>query len=337
MPKKIDITILLLLLSILTVTASEQTFDIRTTFTGILDNREYSNSVSTDQTVFGSRIDLTLGYTIDSEHQLRAGAGYFQQFGSDFNQEPAYPLLYYKYSGPVTTFYMGSFPRNETVSFPRSLISDSLIYYRPAVQGTYFRAANHLISQNVWIDWVSFRTDTDPEHFIFGASGSLQYGGFFLDHYFKMFHKVGPLQPIPGQSIRDNGGAFVSAGYRKDELSVFDSLEIRCGYLVTLDRIRSGGNWNTPAGIVVAGRMYAFDFGLDFTAFRGEAQKILLGDPLYNTGSYGRIDLSYGRTVANGMVRYKYIQGIHFIHNSVDYSHVFYLTVAIGAELWNKD
>ena len=326
-------TLMLLLLSI---SVRGQKADIHATFTGILDNRELGNSHSISQTIFGGRTDATFGYRLDHKNQLRIGAGYFQEFGASAKNNPAHLLMYYNYEGRNSSFFMGSFPRNATISYPTSLFSDSLTYYRPHVHGGYFRAFNRFIIQDIWIDWVSRQTDEDPEHFLFGASGSIHYGGFFLNHHFKMYHMVGPRQRLPGESIHDNGGIFLSTGYRKNGHKPFDTLEFQSGYLLTLNRVRSLEQWDTPGGLVVKGKVYAFNLGIDVMAFKGNSQKVLLGDPLYRADSYGRIDLSYGRTTSNGAVTYRYFQAFHLIENRVDLSHIFYLTVNISSTLWEK-
>ncbi|MDG5816246.1 hypothetical protein QA601_14220 [Chitinispirillales bacterium ANBcel5] len=317
--------------------SGQQQIDFQASFDGILDNREYNNSVTTDQTIFGGRLRTTLGFTRNQSYQLRVGASYFQELGASPDLNDPNLLLYYKFSGPHALFYMGSFPRDETLSYPLALFSDSTGYFRPNLQGAYFRVFNDYFTQDVWVDWVSRRTDDDPEHFLFGFSGSARYNQLFFDHHFKMFHMVGPAVRERGTGVIDNGGAMASIGYKQNGMRYIDTLMFSTGYLVTLDRLRrDGSSWNTPGGIIAQGKISAFNLGLKATAYKGEGNNQLFSDPFYEAPSYGRIDLSYGRTVADGTVDFRYTQGVHLIENGVDLSNMFLLTMRFNHTLFDS-
>jgi hypothetical protein len=116
---------LLLFSSILiSKTLLSQTINYGLKYDGIGDNREFFSKHNVAETIFGSRIAVTAGTTIDSIHHLCAGFSYFYEFGSSFGELPPHLILYYEVAKNNLGLKMGSFPRKENIKMPLALIAD---------------------------------------------------------------------------------------------------------------------------------------------------------------------------------------------------------------------
>jgi len=297
---------------------------------GFLDNREYYNSVQYPQTIFGSRAWLELGGSIDQVHRLRAGLNYMYEFGSSFNAIKPSPVLYYQLDYHQFEFYIGAFPRRNLLDYPLALLTDTLNYYRPNMEGMYLVYNYNWGYENVFIDWTSRQTDTDFEQFMFGFSGKLNYGIFFTTHHFLMGHFAQPLIPPPDFHIRDNGGFDLNVGVDFSELTFFDTLNMSGGVLVSLDRIRGVyEGWETPAGFIGQANVSYKGVGLRGTYYRGQGHEFLYGDSFYKAKNYGRMDISW-QPFNKSNISAKIVFCIHFIEHSIDYSQQVLVSINIG-------
>jgi hypothetical protein len=287
---------------------------------GFLDNREYYNSVQYPQTIFGSRAWFELGGSVDQVHRLRAGLNYMYEFGSHYDAIEPSPVLYYQLHYQPFEFYMGAFPRRNLLDYPLALLTDTLNYYRPNIEGIYFSYNYGPGFENIFIDWTSRQTDSDFERFMFGFSGRLNYKIFFTTHHFLMGHFARPAIPPPDFHIRDNGGFDVNVGVDLSDFTFFDTLNFSVGVLVSLDRIRNVyDGWDTPAGFIGQAKAGYKGLGICGTYYRGQGHEFLYGDSFYKAKSYGRIDF-FWLPFRHKNVFTKIAFCIHFIEHSVDFS-----------------
>lgn len=295
-----------------------QVFEWNAGFDGFLDNREYY-SIDIPQTIFGSRLRGEAGASINGRHSFKGGLNFLFEFGSDpWVKRPDY-TAYYKLDYEPFNFYIGSFPRRNLLDYPISLLSDTLHYYRPNIQGVYLGLSRSWGYQNVFIDWTSRQTDTLPEHFMFGFSGEVHFGLFYFNHHFMMGHFAGAAQQ-QGGSLRDNGGFDLNVGTNLSRLVPLDTLLFSIGALVSVDRDRQVYlDWKTPAGITVRGMVMWRGLGLDGLYYRGEGHTFLYGDPFYRLKQYGRLDIFWA-PFRSGKVRGKLNFILHFAKGQVDYS-----------------
>ena len=296
-----------------------QRFEWHAGFDGFLDNREYY-SIHIPQTMFGSRIQAEVGGSIDGIHRLRAGINYLYEFGTAIDAQKPNLTLYYEYHDQGVRLFAGAFPRWDLLNFPLALLSDTLHYYRPNIEGLYAGYSWFWGQQNAFLDWTSRQTDTAHERFMAGISGNMYFRDFFLSDYFVMSHFAGTAIHDPDFSVRDNMGYCVEAGVDLSGKTFLDSLCISAGILGSLDRIRAEGDaWHTPVGFLgQATLLYKFA-GISATLYAGEGQKIGYGDPFYRLDRYGRLDLLL-IPFRNGPVEMKIDVGLHFAGGQVDYS-----------------
>lgn len=305
-----------------------QEFEWQAGFDGFLDNREYF-SIDNPQTIFGSRAWGELGASLSGVHRFRVGANYLYEFGHHMDAHIPDVTMYYQYDDDRFDFRIGAFPRRRLLDFPMALLSDTLLYYRPNIQGAYLAYKGKWGYQNIFIDWTSRQTDTDPETFIFGFSGNLNKGIFFLNHHLMMGHLAGKGIRDPDHHLRDNGGFQINTGTDLSGKTPLDSLHLSVGALVSLDRIRGVDNgWQTPAGFVGQFTASYKWFGIDGLFYRGEGHTFLYGDPFYALKQYGRLDF-YVMPFRKENVNLKINFVFHFAEDQIDYSQQILLSMSL--------
>ena len=108
---------------------------------GFFDNGEGDASYRTTMTYSGIRATPELGVSWDEgKHSLMGGYSGQIEFGKKHGYSDGFPILYYKYSTKPLTFTFGSFQRDQLLGdYPSFLISDTIRYYRPTMQGFAFQ------------------------------------------------------------------------------------------------------------------------------------------------------------------------------------------------------
>jgi hypothetical protein len=309
-----------------------QKFEWLAGFDGFLDNREYF-TINMPQTIFGSRLRAEIGGSLSGTHRLRAGINYLYEFGSEIDGHKPDLTLYYEYHDHGVRLYAGAFPRRELLRFPMALLSDTLHYYRPNMEGLYAGYEWDWGRQNVFLDWTSRQTLTRHERFMAGTSGKLYFRDLFLSNYFVMSHFAGTAAYDPDHSLRDNMGYSVDLGVDISGKTFLDSICFRAGILGSLDRTRvHGDGWHTPLGFLGQASMVFKFAGLSAIVYAGEGQVLLYGDPFYRLPGYTRLDL-FVLPFRSGPVHLKIDIGLHFAEGQVDYSQQFCLTFDLGGTI----
>jgi hypothetical protein len=308
--------------------ANAQNFEWEAGFDGFLDNREYF-STENPQTIFGNRVRLEVGGSLSETHRLRAGLNYLYEFGHHIDAHKPDLTLYYQYNNEGLMLNFGSFPRKDLIDYPIALLSDTLNYFRPNIQGVYLSYSWDWGRENVFIDWTSRQTDIAPEQFIFALSGRMDWNFLFLTHHFMMGHMAGPGIPIPGHHLRDNGGFDVNLGTDLSEKIFIDTLLLSAGALVSLDRTRSiDDGFQTPAGFVGKFTAMHKGFGLSGLLYAGEGHTFLYGDPFYRLKNYGRLDIIVA-PFRSGRVTMKIDWALHFAKGQLDHSQMIFISMTL--------
>jgi hypothetical protein len=324
-----------LLLTILIFSAGStfaQELEGNLSFFGFMDNREYMKSGRYSQTIFGTWISPEVGLRIDSVHRLRVGFNALYEFGSQRANffDKIEPVIYYQYEKKNVDFFIGSFPRQNLVDdYPRALLSDTLNYYRPNVQGMLGKYETSTFREIIWLDWTSRQTNIDRETFIFGLSGKYQPNKFFISHHAYMFHNAGAAIEVPGDNLQDNGAATVKLGVDLSKSTFLDSLTIAAGGMMSFERTRSVSDFVTPMGFVADLYLGYKRFSITNTFYAGEGHHLILGDKFYDAKTYNRID--FGWTP----ILYKNISGrfvftYHYADGIMDNQQAFFLRYNIS-------
>jgi hypothetical protein len=319
----------LTLLLIFELPANSQKLEWLVGFDGFLDNREYY-SIEVPQTIFGSRIMGEIGASVADVHRFRVGMNFLYEFGHDLDAYAPNITMYYQYDDESINFLVGAFPRSNLLEYPIALLSDTLRYYRPNVEGAYIGIRGDWGYQNAFIDWTSRQTDHSYERFIFGFSGRLRKGIMFMNHHLMMGHFAGKGIPDPDDHLRDNGGFHVNVGTDLSEKILLDSLIISAGALVSLDRIRGvDDGWQTPAGFLGQFTTFYRWIGITGLYYRGQGHTFLYGDPFYRLDQYGRLDLYYMPFRSKNLsLKINFV--LHFAKNQIDTSQQILVTMALN-------
>lgn len=267
-----------------------QKFEYQVIFDGIGDNREYFSGKSLPQTILGVRAAIETGFLKDN-HRIRGGISQFYEFGSHPNLMKPLLTLYYQYSDKKKEFVFGSFPRKGKINFPLAMLTDTLQYYRPNMEGMFTEIKWDWGKQNGFVDWTSRQTDTKREQFMAGFSGEIAYKNLFAENFILMFHNAGPGIDIPGDHIKDFLGGAALAGIRTLNNTPFKGY-IKAGVLHSGYRERSVTDGFQQATSLLAEALGKYkNYGLKTVLHSGNGHKFAFGDPLYCIKNYMRTDV----------------------------------------------
>jgi hypothetical protein len=299
------------------------------------DNVEFGGSaLQTPQTMAGVHLAPEIGIVWEGKHRVFAGTDLMHEYGSD-QVVTAAPLIYYEYAGNPFRFYAGAIPRTILLDkYPRMFFRDSVMNYRPALNGVFWEYASGINYANVWLDWTGRQTDTQREAFFMGWSGKYSYRSFYAQHFGYMFHFAKTKNPAAGQSIHDNGLLLTSLGIDWAGKAGFDKLDINLGWSVGLDRDRGLGVWHRPQGLLSEIKIEYKGLGAFNTYYKGDGQQVYYGDrgselywgdPAFRSKEYDRMDL-YVCFINTNVVRLKFIYSLHFMENRLYHEQAFYAT-----------
>ncbi len=330
------IVLLLFILNLFSLKSLAQTFEWSTGFQGFFDNREYFNEFSFDQTIFGARVFADAGFALDDHNRFRAGLNYLYEFGSKGDIIPPDITLYYNAQKGPMKFYIGAFPRMALIHHPLILLTDTLNYYRPNVEGMYVEFKKGWFTHNLWIDWTGRQTADRRETFLLGGTGHFGNKLLFYEHNFIMYHFAAPAIPIPDDHLRDNGGITAVLGLNLSSRVPIDSAVISSGVAISYDRLRNVYDTRTAAGWYSELTLVHKGFGIHGICYLGDAHTLLYGDRLYSSTSYQRIDLSYSRSNGSritGKVQFSF----HIVPGALDYSQLFVVYINLERKVWKDN
>ncbi|WP_033565255.1 hypothetical protein [Sphingobacterium sp. SYP-B4668] len=292
MPKKIIIFLTFLSFN-LSAIAQEVGFNID--FLGYADNREYKLPYTTPKTIFGTRISPDLYFQVGPNHKLHGGVHIGQDFGEKEQNNPTVrPIIYYNYQDSNFDFSIGHIPRYDLMkNTPRALLSDTMLYYRPNIEGMVLAYKNNMLNQKLFIDWTSKQSDKDREQFFVGLNGKIKWGSFYFSDDIIMWHNALSSNDSIEQHIQDNGTAMFKFGADLSRKTILDSLTVDAGILIGMDRIRSEYEFRFPKGFIANIYMAYRKFSLENTFYSGQSQNTPYADSYYRSKTYNRLDLGW--------------------------------------------
>ncbi len=294
-------------------------------FHGFADNREYSASGRASRTIFGARISPQIGLFIDSMHRISVGADLLHEFGSRKAIQNVVPIIYYQFTNKAWDFYLGSFQRYGLLDdYPRMQLDDTLLYYRPNVEGMFVKYETNTYKQTAWIDWTGKQTATDRETFLFGFSGTYKPGKFFISHYAYMFHNAFSKIVPTDQYLQDNGAIQLQTGLAFSKPAFLDSLSIATGFAMSLERTRGLTGFSFPKGSVTDLKAVYRKLSLANTFYAGEGHHLINGDSFYTSKVYNRLDLGWTPIVFKN-IEGKFTFTLHFADGVMDNQQAFTL------------
>jgi hypothetical protein len=327
---------LLIILSVLTFTAAnaQDSLDVHFNGLGFLDNREYKAFVPRSRTYSGTRTELDFGLHVDTANSFIIGTNAIHEFGAQPYFLNAVPVAYYNYKSTKWLFNAGEFPRAGLIDdYPRAMLNDTLMYYRPNVEGLLARYTSENFWQTGWIDWVSRQTDTQREEFLFGAEGKYTPntdGPFYVRDYFLEEHDAGAAILLPNDHIFDNAALELRLGLNFTGKTFLDSLSFEAGNLSSALRERGVDGWQPSNGFVFNAYASYHRFAVNEELYKGQGSIIYYGDSYYEKKFYNRIDLIW-TPFLSGHVKGQFVASFHFTPGYFnDNQEVFRITYDLG-------
>jgi hypothetical protein len=275
---------------VLPVWGTAQNFQYSVLFEGIGDNREFFSGKAKSQTILGSRGGVEAGIS-HGHHYMRGGLSQLLEFGSDIDYHTPRLTLYYLFSNEKKDFLFGAFPRRGRIDFPLAMLTDTLLYYRPNIEGLFGEARWDWGHQNGFVDWVSRQTDINRENFMAGFSGQVFYKSLFFENHLLLFHDAGPSVHVPGDHIKDYLGFALQAGIRTYADPV-QSGYLKAGILGSSFRERSVTNgFMNSLGFFAEANGRWHNYGLKTVLHSGSGHRFAYGDLFYRLDNYWRTDV----------------------------------------------
>lgn len=264
-----------------------QTLNWKGNFEYFFDNAEFDRSTLVDDyTVSGIHIAPQIGINWDQHHSIFGGVDVMTLSGSKQVIDQAKVLGYYQYKSDNNTFYAGAFPRADLFSnYSELFFQDSVNFFRPVIQGLYFKHGTADAFVNVWLDWNGLRSPTDRETFFVGASGYKKWNLFFGNFQMYMFHFANTIPSNPTFSVCDNFQGQVSAGIDLSERVPLDKLLFSAGALIGFERDRGMMDQpHAPIGGVIESELAYKIVGLDLLYYGGNKRMEFYDQ--YSSGLY---------------------------------------------------
>lgn len=282
--------ILFILLVFSSFFVHSQDVEYQVLFEGIGDNREFSRPYAMPQTILGTRGAFEIGVNIDN-HGLRGGLSHLLEFGSDIDAQKPKLILYYKYTDEQKQFLFGAFPRLDKIDFPLAMLSDTLLYYRPNIEGFYGEYRWNWGHQNGFVDWVGRQTVEQREQFMAGFSGEIAHKNVFLQNYLIMFHNAHTKFNLLNQHIKDYSGFAIQAGLRTSEGAKLQ-VDFKIGVLSSFYRERSVSNgYRTATSLFAELNGRYKNCAVKSVLSSGGSHNFAFGDTYYTAKDYWRTDL----------------------------------------------
>ena len=274
-------------------------------FHGIGDNREFSESgKANSQTILGERAAFEIGTTLEENHQIRIGLSHLFEFGSDIDFHKPILTAYYHYNDPKSTFYFGAFPRMDLINYPLGMLTDTLQYYRPNVEGLYGKHTWDWGYQAGFVDWTGRQTETANETFLAGSFGQIDLGNYYFENFAVMYHYAGRLHRDPNFHIQDNAALAFYLGTDFSEVISTEKANIKFGTMGSFYKERNVTDgyltaWSFVGEMNIEGKK----LGIKTTWHAGQGHRITMGDRFYDVDSYVRTDLIWN------FIKSKHVQG----------------------------
>lgn len=327
MKKSVYFILFFLLCSLL---GNAQKFEYKVQFEGIGDNREFTEEYNYPQTILGERTSFEVGTTIDSLHRFRIGVTHFFESGTDIDYNKPQITVYYTYNDEQTSFYFGAFPRKELVNFPLAMITDTINYYRPNIEGLYGQHRWKWGNQGGFVDWTSKQGFSQRETFMAGIFGKFHFSNFFIEDYFLLYHYALTSNDELDEHITDNMSYAAYLGYDFAPLTGLQKAWLKLGVLGSGIQDRGTDN-GYIRGNSFSGQLYGEGkrFALRSTFSFGDNHQIMTGDPYYAQDSYVRTDVIWK------FLQHKNIQGhfnlsFHVVDGTVDQQQQLSLLYSFG-------
>lgn len=299
-------------------------------FATYFDNREYRGPYQMPQTIFSFRLSPTIGLGVrdplGGKHHLIAGVHYTQPLGGNWKDAKADPIAYYQYQYKGFDLNMGAIPyTNRYAVLPDWLMYDSITYNHPNMLGALLAYHDQRGFVEFMCDWRGSQTPSRREMFRLIIDGQYQYKWFFIGGLGQINHKAGFMPPHDYESVCDDIYVSPFLGFNLSQYTPFDSLTIRAGYILGIQKYRALDISKYPQGLYL--ELYAnwwflgikntFYYGQNLMPFYNEfGSDLNQGDPFFQSPIYNRTDL-FAYLYRSSFVNFYFSWNLHYDGHSL--------------------
>ena len=256
-------------------------------YTYFFDNTEFSGSKYVlPQTLTGMHITPAINISFDNYYKIVGGTDILILSGATPRFQEVFPVAYFQFQKNKTQFYAGAFPRSKTISnYSDFLFSDSIQYFRPTLNGLFWKQRSEKNYFNAWLDWTGKQSATVRETFYAGISAKWSLNkvlNFDFQSYLFHFAKTRPSQA--GQQVCDNAQAILSFNYVNHNFLTNNYLKLSSGIYTGFERERNVGQQDIPNGFIAQIIFENKLGGFDSKLYLGDRRMILYpkhGNQLY--------------------------------------------------------
>lgn len=303
---KAKLTVLLILLATALGVRAQTALEWDVEFESVFDNREGDRDHTAPETIFFTRLRPTVGLRLGSANVLAGGIEWIQPIANEWNGQRVRPVLYYRHQSTHWSGSVGIFPRSQLFEeMPAFLWGDSTAYFQPDIRGALLQWRNGRSFAEIYLDWRQMQTATKRESFTITAHGRWQrpHSPWMAGAYLTMNHLALTKNAPTDMHIVDNFMAAPYIGADFSDRCALDSLRVRMGAAVTIERNRAAGGWRTPGGVWLEAIAGWKGFRLENMLYAGGkllpsyglfGSILYQGDPYYAASFHDRASLSYG-------------------------------------------
>ena len=288
-----------------TLSCVAQQFAWSADYSALFCNREGGDEQTPDQTFLLMRLSPEVGVRINhgGQHTLKGGVAWTQPMIASAEGGKVVPTLYYNYKGDAWRVTMGMFPRTMLKGeYPRYVWSDSLNYFTPNVRGIAVQYVKPHAHAQLMLDWRQMQSTVRREAFVVIADGAWHSSGMLTLGGLVQYNHLAKRKNAPdSEGVNDDAIMSATIGLDLTRKTSLDSMLLSAGPVLSLQRARADGKWQSPAGAVVNAHLryrwleanQNFFFGKDlFPLYERFGSELNLGDPYYRYKFYSRTSLA---------------------------------------------
>ena len=331
----------------LSVSAERPELTWNVDFRSVFDNREGDDTYTAADTYFFTQFAPEVGLRFTRHDRISGGLVWTQPIGYDWDGKRVVPTVYYAREG-LWGGAVGLFPKTLLhEELPNFLESDSLDYFQRNIRGLLLQYNGRSGFVDMYIDWRQRRTETKREAFdiVFHGRWNPRGGRFFVGGYAMMNHYALTRNAADDQHIVDNFLVNPYVGVDLSRTTALDSLVVRAGGLLTVERNRAYSDWKAPGGgwfdvtarwrwLELKNTFYAG--GKLFPSYAEHGSQLYLGEPYYSSDLFNSTDVT-AHIISN-----RYVDlGISLKFNATPDAFMFYqcvdLKINIGGSIFKAD
>lgn len=234
----------------LCATAQKLTWNLD--FETVFDNREGDRKYMRPETYFFTNLAPEIGLRLNDGNRIAGGVVWNQPIGREWHGYRVSPTLYYRHTSRLWSLSMGMFPREQLrEEMPKFMWNDSLTYFQHNIRGALVQYHSDRAFVDFYLDWRQMQTERKREAFnvvVHGQWHPQPDGPFFAGAHAMMNHFALTRHAAPDEHIVDNFMVHPYVGVDLSRRTALDSLQIRLGALVTVERDRAVEGWASPVG-----------------------------------------------------------------------------------------